>query len=363
MFKKIYFVLPVMFLFTGCAVSTPVVYGAEKQTEAVTETETPVETPTLTVTATETETLIEAAAETYVETPVETIIAVIPDNPKPGEPITIGTRAGSGAVTAVLVVDGRRLSRGVFFPVPSETDESGNRTRPFRAAILTIPSTARPGSAVIVLEGNGGAADAVGSITINIAGRDFLSETIRLNNALTRILTEPNPQRTAEAEHLWAILNRAGTEVYATGYFSPPVNSTRRTSHFGSRRVFINADGSRSQTIHAGVDYGVPTGTRIASCAPGKVVLARHRIISGYSVIVEHLPGVYSLYYHLDSIDVNEGDIVTTGTLLGLSGSTGLSTGPHLHWELRVLGENTDPDTFISRPILDKNLILSKLEN
>jgi murein DD-endopeptidase MepM/ murein hydrolase activator NlpD len=78
-------------------------------------------------------------------------------------------------------------------------------------------------------------------------------------------------------------------------------------------------------------------------------------------VIIEHLPGLYSLYYHLDKIHIAEGTLVEAGTLLGESGSTGLSTGPHLHWEIRVAGENADPDAFMARPVLDKAAILSKL--
>jgi murein DD-endopeptidase MepM/ murein hydrolase activator NlpD len=93
------------------------------------------------------------------------------------------------------------------------------------------------------------------------------------------------------------------------------------------------------------------------------VVLARSRIVTGNSVVIEHLPGVYSLYYHLDKIEVTEGAIVNTGALIGLSGATGLATGPHLHWEIRVSGENTDPDAFISRPLLDKDAVLSKMSN
>jgi murein DD-endopeptidase MepM/ murein hydrolase activator NlpD len=91
------------------------------------------------------------------------------------------------------------------------------------------------------------------------------------------------------------------------------------------------------------------------------VILARFRIVTGNSVIIEHLPGVYSLYYHLDHIDVAEGAMVSAGTLLGQSGSTGLATGPHLHWEIRVSQENTDPDAFVARPILDKDAILTKI--
>jgi murein DD-endopeptidase MepM/ murein hydrolase activator NlpD len=63
----------------------------------------------------------------------------------------------------------------------------------------------------------------------------------------------------------------------------------------------------------------------------------------------------------MDSIAVNPGDIVEAGALLGKSGSTGLATGPHLHWEIRVSGENADPDAFLARPVLDKNDIIDKL--
>jgi murein DD-endopeptidase MepM/ murein hydrolase activator NlpD len=70
---------------------------------------------------------------------------------------------------------------------------------------------------------------------------------------------------------------------------------------------------------------------------------------------------VYSLYYHLDSIQVVQGDPVSAGDLLGKSGSTGLAIGPHLHWEIRVSGENADPDAFLARAVLDKDAILGKL--
>ena len=78
-------------------------------------------------------------------------------------------------------------------------------------------------------------------------------------------------------------------------------------------------------------------------------MLAESRISTGWSVVVEHLPGVYSLYYHLDSLAASEGEAVRAGTLIGRSGSTGLSTGPHLHWEFRVNGEAVSPDWFLSR--------------
>jgi len=273
--------------------------------------------------------------------------ALIPDNPRPGEPVTIAAEAE--VKQAVLFRNERQIAKAAFFSVPD-----------LNIAVLAIPSTLNSGNAVIKLENENGI---LVEIPFTIADRAFNSEIIELNPVLTGIRTDPSPQRTNEANHLWAILTTVGNTVYHTGAFIPPVTSTRRTSFFGDRRVFKYSDGNSDTSIHAGVDYGVPTGTRVTACGAGKVILARSRIVTGNSIVIEHAPGIYSLYYHLNSIEVREGSIVNAGDLIGLSGSTGLSTGPHLHWELRVNTENTDPDAFVSRPIIDKRLITSKINN
>jgi murein DD-endopeptidase MepM/ murein hydrolase activator NlpD len=279
--------------------------------------------------------------------------AVIPETPRPGEPVTIGAAAGS-LKTAALLVRGRQLSTAGFFLVPAAGNTPG-----FMAAVLTVPSTIAPGPAVIRLEGSAGPIE----IPLNIEGREFVSEVIELDPVLTGIRTDPDPRKTAESNRLSSILGRVGNEIHCTDTFNPPVWSTRRTSFFGDRRVFKYSNGTNDTSIHAGVDFGVPTGTRVIVCGSGKVVLARMRIVTGNSIVVEHAPGIYSLYYHLDKIEVKEGDIVSAGVLLGLSGATGLATGPHLHWELRVNTENTDPDAFVGRYIIDKDAILSKIRN
>jgi len=295
----------------------------------------------------------EPEVEPYVPRALYLQYALMPETPRPGDPVTIGVRYGLGVEAAVLMIGERRLGRATFFPV---TCEDGVRT--FKATVLTVPTTASAGRATILLEtGEGTAAE----IPLEVIHREFPSETIRLSPTLTGIQRDMSPQRVAESEHLWAVLGRVGDEAHFFDYFVRPVESTRRTSLFAARRVFVNLDGSSSTSIHAGIDYGVPTGTPVFASGAGRVVLARDRIVSGKSVIIEHLPGVYSVYYHLDSIGVVEGDMIETGAVLGLSGATGFATGPHLHWELRVFGENTDPDAFVSRPLLDRTAFLSKL--
>jgi murein DD-endopeptidase MepM/ murein hydrolase activator NlpD len=278
--------------------------------------------------------------------------AIIPENPAPGEPVTICVAASANVKTAALYSNSnKKLAAAAFFALPPEAGEPA-----LVAVVLAVPSTVEPGFASIRIEGASGVA---AEIPLVIKERKFNSEEIPLNETLTGIRTAPDPQKTAESNQLWAILNRTGSDIYCMGCFIPPVTSTRRTSFFGDRRVFRYSNGKSDTSVHAGVDYGVPKGTPVAACAPGKVMLARSRIVTGNSVVIEHLPGVYSLYYHLDKIDIKEGELVQAGAVLGQSGSTGLATGPHLHWELRVSGENADPDAFINRPILDKDAILA----
>jgi murein DD-endopeptidase MepM/ murein hydrolase activator NlpD len=305
--------------------------------------------------------------------------ALLPETVRPGEPVTIAYAGGfAGAagedgpeVRAVLInSQGTRLVRAPFFTFPMDDAGGDGEPRPsataglpggeILAAVMGIPSTVEPGAFTVRVETAGGI---VQDIPFAVSPRDFAAETIPLNQANTDLRTVPDPQKTRESEQLWAILSSTGRTVYTPGPFTPPVTSTRRTSLFGDRRVYRYADGSTDTSIHAGVDYGVPTGTEVRACAAGNVVLARPRIVTGNSVIIEHLPGVYSLYYHLDRIEVEEGAEVAAGRLIGLSGATGLATGPHLHWEIRAAGENTDPDAFVSRAVLDKAEILSKLRD
>jgi murein DD-endopeptidase MepM/ murein hydrolase activator NlpD len=301
------------------------------------------------------------AALLYPNVPVK--LALIPENPRPGEPVTVGMAAGPlgegenprAPFQAVLITpQGQRLTKASFFNLTVNKEGTA-----LKAAILAVPCTARPGAAWIHVEYGG---KSIGKIDLTIQNRSFVSEEIPLDTANTELRTVQDPQKTAEALVLWGILGRTGTAVYTSGPFTAPVSSTRRTSFFGDRRVFMYVDGSRATSIHGGIDYGVPRGTEVRSCGAGKVVLARARIVTGNSVIIEHLPGVYSLYYHLDHISVQEGVMVSSGTVLGQSGATGLATGPHLHWEIRVAGENTDPDAFVSRPILDKDALLGKIK-
>lgn len=186
------------------------------------------------------------------------------------------------------------------------------------------------------------------TLPFGIQKKQFVSERIVLDARNTGIRKDASPERRAQIEKLNNILATVTPQdVYTLKPFTIPVDSKRITSGFGDRRVFEYTDKKTSTSLHYGIDYGVPTGTPVHSCAEGKVVLAESRISTGWSVVVEHLPGLYSLYYHLDSLGVHEGQYVKQGERIGLSGATGLATGPHLHWEIRLNMEAVNPEFFL----------------
>lgn len=185
-------------------------------------------------------------------------------------------------------------------------------------------------------------------LPFSIQKKQFASERIVLDARNTGIRKDVSPERRAQSEKLNKILETVTPQdVYTLKPFTIPVDSKRITSGFGDRRVFEYTDKKTSTSMHYGIDYGVPTGTPIHSCAEGKVVLAENRISTGWSVVIEHLPGLYSLYYHMDSLNVQEGQYVKQGEKLGLSGATGLATGPHLHWEVRLNMGAVNPEFFL----------------
>jgi murein DD-endopeptidase MepM/ murein hydrolase activator NlpD len=137
--------------------------------------------------------------------------------------------------------------------------------------------------------------------------------------------------------------------------FAFPVAAGPRSAGFGDTRRYLYSGGGSGRSVHAGIDVAVGPGTAVTACARGKVVMAMNRDVTGKTIVIEHLPGLYSLYFHLSSIKVEEGAIVEKGARIALSGSSGLATGPHLHWEIRARGAAVDPDFWISSPLLDKN--------
>jgi hypothetical protein len=144
---------------------------------------------------------------------------------------------------------------------------------------------------------------------------------------------------TARMTELFAGFTPAGWNPRSR--FAPPLaGEFRHSSPFGSRRTYGN---NPALSAHAGEDYSAPAGTPVFAPAAGTVVLAEPLFVRGNAVVLDHGHGVFTGYWHLNELGVKAGDEVASGQLIGKVGSTGLSTGAHLHWEMRVGGMAVDP--------------------
>ena len=127
---------------------------------------------------------------------------------------------------------------------------------------------------------------------------------------------------------------------------APPLDPMPAARSFGSRRVFN--DQPRGE--HTGIDLSAVTGTPVHAVADGTVVLAADHFFPGRAVWVDHGDGLVSMYFHLDSIEVADGDEVDRGARLGTVGATGRVTGAHLHFGLRWRGARIDPLPLFADP-------------
>ena len=109
--------------------------------------------------------------------------------------------------------------------------------------------------------------------------------------------------------------------------------------NFGERRVYNNVP----RSSHSGVDIAAPNRSPVRASNSGRVVLAKDLYFSGKTVIIDHGLGLFTFYCHFSSLKVSRGDEVKKGTVIALAGSTGRSTGPHLHWAARLQGRRVDP--------------------
>jgi len=124
----------------------------------------------------------------------------------------------------------------------------------------------------------------------------------------------------------------------------PPVENVNYTSNFGYRIDPFTGH----QTFHEGVDFAAETGTAINAAASGKVIYADYHPAYGKSVEIDHGNGLVTRYAHGSELLVKDGDLVVRGQRISRVGSTGRSTGPHLHFEVRLNGVAQNPGRFLA---------------
>ena len=221
--------------------------------------------------------------------------------------------------------------------------------------LVGIPPWEQPGQYTLTLTVASGQRSFLRLQPFTLDTRSFSFEKIPLSGSLTDLVTVPDERKTRESQVLARVLSTPHADaVFEHGPLMVPFSGGRRTSGYGDRREYDYSDGTKGNSIHLGVDIAEPEGTPVPASGRGRVVFAAYRILTGNTVIVEHLPGLFTVYYHLSAIRAGVGEVVERGQVIGAVGMTGFATGPHLHWEVEDLGNPVDPDAAAAAPLLDK---------
>jgi len=156
------------------------------------------------------------------------------------------------------------------------------------------------------------------------------------------------------AKYFTPVRKQSGLERYYTEPFILPTKG-RLSTEFGQTR-YVN--GAPTSSRHSGLDIAAPTGTEIKAINGGKIVLAMPLILTGNTIVIDHGQGLFSVYYHMHESFVTVGEMVEQGQRIGTVGTTGFSTGPHLHFTVSYYTMNIEPGFLIvGQPITYANYL------
>ncbi|MCI8650542.1 MAG: M23 family metallopeptidase [Anaerotruncus sp.] len=180
---------------------------------------------------------------------------------------------------------------------------------------------------------------------IVVQERSFQVQQLTMDSATeeeTALSAQANWEWEQKIEPLKAI---STPEKYWEGTFLQPVESySEITTEYGAIRY---TNGSKVASRHSGTDYAAKAGTQVYATNHGVILFADFLQLTGNTVVIDHGFGLKSFYYHMDSLDTQAGAVVKRGDPVGKVGSTGYSTGPHLHYSLLVNNIFINPQTAI----------------
>ena len=163
--------------------------------------------------------------------------------------------------------------------------------------------------------------------------REWDYQDLTLTGEAAEIDQQARDEERARLRALWAVVTP--TPQWSGPFRLPLDDYLVQSATYGGRRSY---NGGPYLTYHEGVDFSAYAGTPVLAPAAGTVVLAEPLYVRGGAVIIDHGLGVFSGFYHLSAIHATPGQVVQPGDLLGEVGTTGLSTGNHLHWDLLING-------------------------
>ncbi len=210
--------------------------------------------------------------------------------------------------------------------------------------LIGIDLETKPGRYVIKLTGaDAGGAPVTSQYVLIVTAKIFPTRELTVDEKFVSPPPEAQARIKLESEKVRAIFDVVSPERYWSGLFRVPVPGPP-ISGFGKRSIY----NGQPRSPHAGTDFQGATGTPIVAPNAGRVVLAANLYYSGNTVVIDHGLGLYSYFGHMSAFAVRLGDRVTSGQVVGKVGATGLVTGPHLHWSVRLVGTRVDPLSLIN---------------
>lgn len=213
-------------------------------------------------------------------------------------------------------------------------------------AVAGIPGLAQPGPRTVEVR--------VTARSSQVTSYQAIVEVVETNWPVENIVLPPGQGDllapsivVSERDLLQTVSRQATAPPRWQGVFLRPAAGPV-SSAFGDRRSY---NGGPPTGQHEGTDFALETGAPVRTAAAGKVAVARQLQVRGQAVLIDHGAGVITGYYHLSEMLVQQGQEVARGAPIGRAGSTGLATGPHLHWDLLIGGVNVDPAEWLERAI------------
>jgi hypothetical protein len=303
----------------------------------------------LIATLTPTTTLLSSAPEIVTPAPTPTAEPSVEPTPSP-------TPEPPSAVPAGISLQPPQMRQGGF-SVVYLNDPADNATLSFGGlqfpmlrdgdrwwAIVGVGAFAEPGLAPLSVAYTPAGETETVSIahSIEIVAHEYPVENIILDPE-TSALLDPDIVNNELAIRA-AVLTGYTTSQEWSGPFARPADGII-SSIYGVARSYNNGPVS---SYHHGTDFAGDIGDPVYAAAGGIVVFAQELQVRGNSVMIDHGAGLFTAYNHLSAITVIEGEVVTPGQIIGAIGSTGLVTGPHLHWEVVLRGVEVDGELFLT---------------
>lgn len=269
--------------------------------------------------------------------------------PEPELPaVEISIDASSAKQGGILILRAENLPQGAAVSASTTLDFTpsffavGEGTA---AAIMPVKSGTAPGEYSIVVT----AAQTEKRFTVTVSDAGFNVEHIEMEQSVADS-TVGNTAAADEFEEVTRPLkNSADPEVYWKDSFRLPIRQEKLTvsSDFGDTRYINNVFNGR----HGGIDFPAPAGTPVTAANRGRVLYAGFLQLTGNTVCIEHGMGLKSWYYHMSALSVETGDMAESGQKIGEVGTTGASTGNHLHFAFTVYGVFVDPWTILENGV------------